>query len=43
MMNLLMPLLVRTVMKPDEKVAGERSYRIEWDAPVPGEPESGRP
>ncbi|MBF6295135.1 FAD-dependent oxidoreductase [Nocardia farcinica] len=41
MMNLLMPLLVRTVMKPDEKVAGERSYRIEWDAPVPGEPESG--
>ncbi len=42
MMNLLMPLLVRTVMKPDEKVAGERSYRIEWDAPVPGEPESGR-
>ncbi|HLS76080.1 MAG TPA: FAD-dependent monooxygenase [Nocardia sp.] len=34
LMNLLMPLMVRTVMKPGERTAAERGYRIDWDAPV---------
>jgi len=38
MMNLLMPLMARTVMKPNERTARERGYRIDWADPVPREP-----
>lgn len=33
-MNLLMPLLVKTVMNPDKTQADELRYRIDWDQPV---------
>ncbi|MGV9613144.1 FAD-dependent oxidoreductase [Nocardia xishanensis] len=33
-MNLLMPLMVKTVMNPEKTVGAERRYRIDWDAQV---------
>lgn len=34
MMNLLMPLMVRTVMNPEKTVGAEERYRIDWAEPV---------
>ncbi|MEV4297911.1 NAD(P)/FAD-dependent oxidoreductase [Microbispora rosea] len=31
---LLMPLMLKTIMKPDKTVGPEQRYRIDWDAPV---------
>lgn len=33
-MNLLMPIMLRTVMNPEKMRGGEYRYRIDWDAPV---------
>ncbi|MBF6357603.1 FAD-dependent monooxygenase [Nocardia higoensis] len=33
-MNMLMPVMTRTVMKTDQRTAAERGYRIDWAAPV---------
>ncbi|WP_431962186.1 FAD-dependent oxidoreductase [Nocardia sp. bgisy134] len=37
MMNLLMPLMVKTVMNPEKTMGAEQRYRIDWDAPVQSE------
>ncbi|WP_067841404.1 FAD-dependent oxidoreductase [Nocardia lijiangensis] len=37
MMNLLMPLMVKTVMNPEKTMGSEQRYRIDWDAPVQSE------
>ncbi|MCP2300004.1 2-polyprenyl-6-methoxyphenol hydroxylase [Nocardia amikacinitolerans] len=38
MMNLLMPLMVKTVMNPEKTMGAEQRYRIDWVAPVQSEP-----
>ncbi|MEU1954502.1 FAD-dependent oxidoreductase [Nocardia rhamnosiphila] len=42
MMQWLMPVLARTVMKPEKTVATEQRYRITWDEPVRRTPASAR-
>ncbi|MGK8509182.1 FAD-dependent oxidoreductase [Nocardia asiatica] len=34
MMQLLMPLMAKTVMKPEKSMGPEQRYRIDWDAPA---------
>lgn len=36
-MRLLMPLMAKTVMKPEKTMGPEQRYRIDWDAPADSE------
>ncbi|WP_040775140.1 FAD-dependent oxidoreductase [Nocardia pneumoniae] len=37
MMELLAPIMVKTVMKPEKTMGPEQRYRIDWDAPADSE------
>jgi len=36
LMPILMPLMMKTVMKPERTMGEEQRYRIDWDAKVSG-------